>query len=247
MARLAFSRPLFPDYTSARSRHRARQDQPARSFDPLFHSLDDPVVHAGDRLHHLDALDAGGLLARRRSIGFRPARRDLPDLSDRDAGQLLYLALSARHYRRQYFILAQSHFHRGGIQLHSDRRPGRAHLLQHSAPHANCRAQQPPIADLDLQQFVLFHGRGLPLEPSGAKLAPPQRGTRSQARGTAGPAGIQRGHHSLHARRAAHDGLGGPHSLAEPHGRRNYGQPIPHGEGNCRCRRCGPLSGFRAI
>ena len=106
------------------------------------------------------------------------------DLPDRDAGQLLHLALPAGHHRRQYFIFAEGHVHRRGIEFHFDRGLGRADLLQCSAAHADCRAQQPPTADLDLQQFVLFHGRGVSLESAGAKPAAAGRGAGSQARGT---------------------------------------------------------------
>ncbi len=97
----------------------------------------------------------------RRSVGLRSAHGHGPDLPDRDAGQLFYLALSAGHHRRQHSVFARSHVHRGGLQLHSARRPGGADLLQRPAAHADCRAQQPPVANLDLQQSVLFHGRGV--------------------------------------------------------------------------------------
>src|SRR5579862_4619512 len=88
LAWLAFPSPLLPDYTSAGPRPRARQDQPAPGFHSLFHSFDDPVVHAGDLLLHHDALDAAGLVARRRSVILRLNRCNGFDLPDRDARQI---------------------------------------------------------------------------------------------------------------------------------------------------------------
>ena len=131
------------------------------------------MVHAGHRLLHLDAVDAAGLLAWRSAIVFRPARRDLSDLPDRDAGQLFYLALPAGHYRRKHFILAQRHIHCRGLQLYFSGRPGRIDLLQHPASHADCGAEQQAIADVDPQQPILLSGRGISFQPAGAILAAP--------------------------------------------------------------------------
>ena len=52
--------------------------------------------------------------------------------------------------------------------------------------------------------------------------AAPGRGTDRKAGRTAGPAGFQRRHYSLHARRIADHRSGWPHPAAEPHRRRNY-------------------------
>ena len=118
-----------------------RQDTASWTFHPLFPSLDHPVVHAGDPLHDPAALDAGGSLARRGSDGLRPGHGHGPGVRDRDAGELFHLALSAGHHRRQHLVLAQSHVHGRGAELHPAGRPGRADLLQRPAAHADCHAQ----------------------------------------------------------------------------------------------------------
>ena len=127
----------------------------------------------------LDAVDARGRLARGSSAGIRSAGCHVPDLSDGNSGQLFHLALPAGHYRRQYFVFSQSDIHGGGFQFYFARGTRRTHLLQHSSTHADCGSYQPAVADLDFQQFVLFLGRRVPIEPAGAEPAPPQRRTGS--------------------------------------------------------------------
>ena len=67
------------------------------------------------------------------------------------------------------------------------------------------------------------------------KACAAKRGTRGQARRTAGPAGLQRRHYSLHARRVDHHRSGRPHYAAEPHRRGDHRAAI---SSRCAERRC---------
>ena len=104
------------------------------------------------------------------------------------------------------------------------------------------------LADLDLQQFVLFHGRGLSLQPAGAK---PCAATARNSKSSAGELQDLQAFnediiHSMRGGLLTTD-LDGRILLLNRTGEEITGSQFRHGEGNARCRTCGPRSGFPAI